>query len=144
MKKLLTEIKQGRVEECFPSEESCLEFIASQKWQDGFVCRNCGHDNYCKGKSPHSRRCTRCKHEESATAHTIFHNSRIPLQKAFMIISMICDKPEISSYKISDALNIRQMTCWKFKKKITTCMEQQLDLSDYEKLKKLMSGKTTA
>lgn len=109
---------------CFPDEASCLEFLADAKWSSGFVCRKCGHSNFCKGKTPYSRRCTRCKHEESATSHTVFHNCRIPLTKAFKMSFLVCDKPEISTYKLSRQLETRQMTCWKFKKKILDCIEE--------------------
>lgn len=108
--------------ECFPTEESCLQFLADYKWKDGFICRKCGHDNFCKGKKPHSRRCTRCKAEESATAHTVFHKCKIPLADAFRLAQLVCSNPEISSYEISRIFDKRQMTCWKFKTKITECL----------------------
>ncbi|MCK4287884.1 MAG: transposase [Bacteroidales bacterium] len=57
----------------FSDENKCLQYLADLKWKDGFVCRKCGHTNFCKGKTPFSRRCTKCKHDESATSHTVFH-----------------------------------------------------------------------
>lgn len=113
----------------FDSEEKCLEYIAEEKWKQGFVCRKCGHTNYCRGRKPSSRRCTRCKSEESATAHTIFHRCRIPLTEAFKIAYLVCEDPRISSYEISRELDRRQMTCWKFKKKVIDCIEQNGDFS---------------
>ena len=56
----------------FKSDEKALQFIAGIKWEGGFTCRKCGNTNFCDGKSPYSRRCTKCKTEESATAHTLF------------------------------------------------------------------------
>ena len=105
-------------EEHFDTEEKCLAYLAEEKWKEGFVCRKCGHTNFCKGKKPHSRRCTRCKTEESATAHTIFHKCKFPLTEAFRITYLVCHNPDISSIKISEEINLRHMTCWKFKKKI--------------------------
>jgi len=102
----------------FADEEACLALLAEEKWRNGFVCRKCGHDNFCHGKKPFSRRCTRCKTEESATAHTAFHRCKIPLVEAFQIAFVICSNPEISTYEISRMTEIRQMTCWKFKSKI--------------------------
>ena len=111
--------------ESFNSEESCLELIASQKWAGGYKCRKCGHENYCKGKTPYSRRCTRCKHEESATSHTIFHRCRIDLSEAFRMVYMVCSDPSISTYELSRQLEIRQMTCWKLKSKLMECLENK-------------------
>ncbi len=120
-------------DEHFDSDEKCMEFLADEKWKDGFTCRKCGHGNYCKGKRPHSRRCTRCKSEESATAHTIFHKCKFPLTEAFKITYLVCHTPEISSSRISEQLNIRQMTCWKFKKKISECIDSRGDINLFEK-----------
>lgn len=112
----------------YSTHEACLRFLAESKWRDGFVCRHCGHTNYCEGKTPYSRRCTRCKREESATAHTIFHRCRIHLPDAFRITYLVCGDAEISTYELSRRLNLRQMTCWKFKKKISECLEKRADL----------------
>ncbi len=106
----------------FPDPDSCYAFLAEAKWRAGFVCKKCGNDNYCQGKTPHSRRCTRCKHDESATAHTPFHGCRLPLDTAFRMAYEVCCRPEISSYKLAEAHQIRQMTCWKLKKKIMECI----------------------
>ena len=126
----------------FDSDMKCLAYLANEKWKDGFICRKCGHNNYCKGKKSYSRRCTKCKSEESATAHTIFHKCKFPLAEAFKITYLVCHKPEISSYKISDQLKIRQMTCWKFKKKIMDCIDSRGDINllDKESLKKDLLG----
>ena len=103
--------------------EQCLKVIADEKWQDGFECRKCGRTNYCQGKTPYSRRCTTCKTDESATAHTIFHRCRIPITDAFEIAYLVCGSPKMSSYELSRRLETRQMTCWKFKKRIMECIE---------------------
>ncbi len=134
MNKYFGKLTDESFENCFPDEESCLSFLAEQKWKDGFVCRKCGHTNYCSGKSPYSRRCTKCKHEESAPAHTIFHNCRIPLNKAFKIAFLVCKDPDVSTYKLSQKIETRQMTCWKFKKKIIQCLTNNLKITDFEKI----------
>ena len=109
--------------ELFNDKEKTLEFIAGVKWKEGFVCRKCGNTNYCEGKSTASRRCTRCKTEESATAHTLFHNIKFPINKAFYIAYNVCvEGKEISSYNYSNQLGLNQMTCWKFRKRIKECI----------------------
>lgn len=117
------EISAPQAEELFNDGKKVMRFVADVKWKDGFVCRSCGHTNYCEGKTPHSRRCTRCKKEESATAHTIFHNIKFPVNKAFYIAYNVCVLGnEFSSYNFSDQLGLNQMTCWKFRKRIQNCM----------------------
>ena len=117
------EISPELAQELFEDSNKALKFIADLKWVDGFVCKKCGHTNYCEGKSPSSRRCTRCKKEESATSHTLFHNCKFPINKAFFIAYTVCiEGKEISSYNYSDQLGLNQMTCWKFRKRIKDCV----------------------
>ncbi len=109
----------------FSSEDDCMKFIADKKWEGGFVCRKCGHTNFCKGKRLHSRRCTRCKTEESATAHTIFHRCHIPITEALRIVYMVCHDPSVSTYELSRLLDLRQMTCWKLKSRLVECIRNR-------------------
>lgn len=126
----------------FDSESKCLQILAEEKWKDGFVCRFCGHLHYCEGKKPFSRRCTRCKKEESATAHTIFHHCKIALPDAFRLVYAVCNTPTVSTLELSEQLNMRQMTCWKFKKKVMSCIDARKDVSEQGKveLKQIILG----
>ncbi|NOR86704.1 MAG: hypothetical protein GQ527_03755 [Bacteroidales bacterium] len=117
-----------RFEGEFSSNEKCLAYLANQKWSDGFICKKCGHTNSCDGRKPYTRRCTKCKHQESATANTVFHGCKIPLPEAFKLTFLVCHNPHISSHEISRVIDIRQMTCWKFKKKITECIDDRGDI----------------
>jgi hypothetical protein len=128
--KLFKSIDPTQFDNLFDSDEKALAFLAEEKWKEGFVCRFCGNDNYCKGKSVFSRRCTRCKKEESVTAHTMFHRCKIPLTDAMKIAYMVCHRPGISTYEISREMETRQMTCWKFKKKIMECIESKGKITD--------------
>lgn len=118
----------------FESDDACLGFLANLKWADGFTCRKCGNTNSCPGKAPHSRRCTKCKSEESATTGTIFHNCKFPVSKAFYIAYHVCKgKEEISTYEFARRLSLRQMTCWNFKNKISISLSQMENLTNNEK-----------
>jgi hypothetical protein len=122
LKELIGHLSPDRFRESFKSQEECLEILAHAKWADGFVCRNCGNDKYCQGRLPFSRRCTRCKKDESATANTIFHHCRIDLPKAFEIAFMVCGSPNVPASEISQILETRHMTCLNFKKRILNCL----------------------
>lgn len=122
------------LEAFFQSDEKCLEFISNLKWEEGFVCRKCGNPNWCNGKTPFSRRCTKCKSEESAAAGTIFHNCKFPISKAFYIAYHVCKaREEISTYEFARRLSLRQMTCWNFKTKIQSALKSMEGLTETEK-----------
>jgi tRNA(Ile2) C34 agmatinyltransferase TiaS len=126
----------NKFEEVFIDDESCLSLLSDLKWEKPYVCTKCGNTNYCRGKNKYSRRCTRCKKEESPTANTIFHRCKFPLKKAFEIVLLACQVPAMSSYKISDQIELRHMTCYNFRKKILNCHDKS-DESDF--LRKLLS-----
>jgi len=128
------ELDAKRLEELFQSDEKCYEFLADIKWSEGFTCRKCGNTNYCPGKTPFSRRCTKCKTEESSSAGTIFHNCKFPISKAFYIAYNVCKgKEDLSTYEYARRLSLRQMTCWNFKTKIQQALQQMDSLTDREK-----------
>ncbi len=127
-------LTKDELDQLFQSDEKCLEFIASMKWGKEFECRKCGNGNFCAGKTPYARRCTKCKSEESATAGTIFHNCKFPVSKAFYIAFQVCKGNEpLSTYEFARRLSLRQMTCWNFKSKITAALDALTHLSDEEK-----------
>jgi len=129
------ELTREKLEELFSSDEKCFEFLAELKWSNGFTCKKCGNTNYCEGKTPHSRRCTKCKSEESASSGTIFHNCKFPVSKAFYIAYNVCKgKEDISTYEFARRLSLRQMTCWNFKTKIRHAVEGMDSLSIGEKI----------
>jgi hypothetical protein len=129
LRSLFVSMDTSRFKESFDSDEKCLQLLADSKWQDGFVCRKCGKTNFGKGKSPFSRRCTSCKSEESATAHTIFHHCRIGLPLAFEIVYRVCGTPGVAASSLSQLLETRHMTCLKFKKKILECVSSHGDFA---------------
>ena len=135
MSKIFNEnLSQEQLEEMFHKDEKCLEFLAGIKWANGFVCKKCGNTNYCAGKEPFSRRCTKCKAKESATNGTIFHGVKFPISKAFYIAYNVCKgKDELSSYEFGRRLSLRQMTCWNFKTKIQHALRGMASLSDKER-----------
>jgi hypothetical protein len=122
------------LESLFSSDDACLEFLADLKWSVGFTCRKCGNTNSCPGKAPHSRRCTKCKSEESATTGTIFHHCKFPVSKAFYIAYHVCKgKEDLSSYELARRLSLRQMTCWNFKTKTIQALGHMPELTENEK-----------
>lgn len=107
----------------FPDDDSCFEYLASRKWNDGFRCERCGNGNYCKGKLKHTRQCTKCRYQASPTSNTLFHKVKFPILKAFYIVYfMSTNKKGISSTELSRKLSLGQKTCWGFKRKVMKAM----------------------
>jgi hypothetical protein len=110
----------------YPDKESCNLFLSELKWKHGYACRKCKNTQYYPGHIPYSRRCSKCSYEESVTSYSIFHNTRIPINKAFYMVFLIyTTKGKISSHKLSEILNMRQSTCWTYGSRIKTVMEER-------------------
>lgn len=108
----------------FPDDRSCMKYLSGIKWQNGFVCKKCGHTHYCKGNKEFDRQCTKCSHIESPTAGTLFHKVKFPIVKAFWIVYyMSTSKKGISSTELSRKLQLRQKTAWLFQRKVKEAMK---------------------
>jgi hypothetical protein len=108
----------------FSTDESCYQYLSDIKWKNDYQCAKCGHRKYFSGKQPCSRCCSKCKYAESVTAHGLFHKMKFPLRKAFYIVFMVVTgKKGISSYELGRKLDLRQKTCWQFKRKVMEAMK---------------------
>ncbi len=112
----------------FPDEESCYNYLEEIKWEEGYVCKKCGHTNYCSGRKPYSRRCTTCcKYDESPTAGTMFDKCKFSLHLAFHIVFKLSTRKKgMSSPELSHEFDLRQMTCWEFKRKVQQAMRSSM------------------
>lgn len=121
-----TELDFEEFSKIYPDKDTCNQFLADLKWKQGYSCRKCKNKHYYNGHIPYSRRCSKCSYEESVTSYSIFHNIRIPVNKAFYIVYLIyTTKGKVSSHRISEVLNMRQSTCWTYGSRVKTAMEEK-------------------
>lgn len=111
----------------FKEDSDCYEYLSLIKWENGFICRKCNYDKYYKGKKPFSRRCLRCKYDESPTANTMFNKLKFSILIAFHIAFKISTKKKgMSSLELNSEFELRQKTCWAFKRKVQLAMKSSL------------------
>jgi hypothetical protein len=121
-----TEMDFEEFSKIYPNKETCNQFLADLKWKNGYHCRKCKHTEYYTGHTAFSRRCSKCSYEESVTSYSIFHNTRIPINKAFYMVYLIyTTKGKVSSHKLSEMLEMRQSTCWNYSARVKTAMEEK-------------------
>lgn len=108
----------------FKTDEHCYQHLAEFKWKNGYCCVKCGNEKYHQGKLPHARECNQCHYDESPTANNLFHKVKFGLHKAFYLTFLVStSKKGISTYELSRKLDLRQKTCWLFKRKVTEAMK---------------------
>ena len=106
------------VMERFPDQESCIEHLERIRWGDKPVCPHCGCVEVKQKNEDGVGRvgrynCTACKASFKVTQGTMFHGTKIPLQKWFLAISLILNaKKSLSSCQLSRDLALNQKTAW--------------------------------
>lgn len=100
--------------EYFKDEQTCLAYLAQQRWQGNIECPHCCHNKIYTLKGQVKRyKCAVCRKQFTAKANTVFEDSKLPLRKWFAAIYLILGhKKGISSYQLARDLNITQKTAW--------------------------------
>ncbi len=100
----------------FHSEEFCHSFLKNMFWGEGrenMKCPKCGSVHITEFSDVKKNRCKDCKLEFSIRKNTIFDNSKISLQKWFMVIFLVnSNKRGASSHDIGRKVGITQKTAW--------------------------------
>src|SRR3990172_2035138 len=121
------------VHHSFATQEKCLDYLEKMRWPKGEVCCiACGSLKVSRitrkaGKNKQTRlyQCLEpeCKHQFSATAGTIFHDSHLPLDKWFLAIALICEaKKGISANQLKRHLGVNYRTAWHLAHRIREAM----------------------
>jgi transposase-like protein/predicted RNA-binding Zn-ribbon protein involved in translation (DUF1610 family) len=110
----------------FQSEEQCRAALFKLRWANGFVCPACGHEKFYPMKRGNKCHCSKCGHQESVTAHTIFHGSHTPLTKWFIVLFMMShDKRGVSAKKVASDIKVSYPTAWLMLHKIRKAMSDR-------------------
>jgi len=107
----------------FPTQKDCIDHLENLKWKGEPTCP------YCKSKKHHSypsefrHYCHNCKTSYRVTIGTIFHDTRLPLQKWFLAICLILNaKKGISSRQLARDLDVNKDTAWSMQMRVRRAM----------------------
>ncbi len=115
----------------FPDQESCIKYLEQKRWNNKPVCPYCQSENTNPLKSENRFRhhCNGCRKSFSVTIGTIFEDSRLPLQKWFLAISLMLNaKKGISSRQLARDLELPVKTAWSVNHRIRKAMKQDSGL----------------
>ncbi len=111
----------------FPDEQSCIDFLAVQKWGDihKATCPHCKNNKTYRFTNGKRYSCSHCKKQFSVRYGTIFEGSNLSLLKWFMAIYLFTSlKKGISSVQLSKYIEVTQKTAWFMLQRIRYSMEQ--------------------
>ena len=97
----------------FKSEETCISYLAQQRWGATACCPHCGNTKAWKTNRGYTCAAKECSKKFSVTSGTIFENTKLPLRLWFATIYLCtANKKGISSLSVSRQLGITQKTAW--------------------------------
>ena len=106
------------VMERFPDQESCIDYLERIRWRNKPVCPHCESKDVVRKKEEGVGRvgrynCHDCNASFKVTCGTVFHGTKIKLQKWFLAISLIVNaKKSLSSCQLARDLDLNQKTAW--------------------------------
>ncbi len=120
-----------QVMERFPYQEACIQHLEDTRWGNKTLCPKCNAEDIVRKNKQGEGRigrwcCNECKASFKVTSRTIFHGTKIPLQKWFLAISLIANaKKGLSSCQFTRDLCLKQKTTWRIMMKIRTEMAKE-------------------
>jgi len=111
------------LEDRFPTEEACRNYLMQLRWPEGFVCprcRNCGGWPATRGRII----CCECRYQASVTTGTIFQDTRKPLRMWFRAIwHVTSQKNGASAMSLQQVLGLGSyQTAWTWLHKLRRAM----------------------
>lgn len=106
------------------TQEKCIQYLEQKHWNGIPTCP------YCKSKksSPKKFRytCLSCSNSYSVMVGTVFENTKLPLYKWFMAISIFLSaKKGISSMQLSRDISVNKNTAWLLQMKIRAALDDR-------------------
>lgn len=117
-----------KIMETFPDQEACIAYLERLRWQGSPECPHCESDNVRRRNESDTGligryNCHTCKSTFKVTHGTLFHRTKIPLQKWFVAIGLMANaKKSLSSCQLARDLGLQQKTAWRMMMAIRTEM----------------------
>ncbi len=119
-----------KIFEKFPTKKSCIEHLEKTVWSAGPICPYCfSTTKITKQKNENRFHCNACQTGFSVTVNTIFHDTKLPLQKWFLAISLMLNaKKGISAKQLQRDISVSYKTAWYMAMRIRRAMIDQKEM----------------
>jgi transposase-like protein len=112
--------------ELYPDQGSCIEHLEQVRWHGKAICPYCQSPKNTSLPEEKRHHCNTCNTSFSVTVGTIFHHTRLPLQKWFLAVTLILNAQKgISSRQLARDLKVNKDTAWRISMKICEAMSEQ-------------------
>lgn len=113
----------------FPTQEDCIVYLEKVKWKEKARCPYCSSINASKMRNELRYHCNNCNTSYSVTVGTIFHKTKVDLQKWFLAISIILNaRKGVSARQLARRIGVNKNTAWYMGIRIRKAMIEDRDL----------------
>jgi transposase-like protein len=110
----------------YPTQEACILHLETARWHGIPVCPYCKSTKVSPAPKELRHHCNNCNTTFSVTVGTIFHKTKMDLQKWFVAISIVINaKKGISARQLGRDLEINKDTAWYMAMRIRRAMVEQ-------------------
>lgn len=107
----------------FPDQEACIKHLEQARWGNTPICAYCKSDNTYPLRGELRHHCNTCRKSFSVTIGTIFHDTRLPMQKWFLLITLMLNaKKGLSACQAARDIEVRRATVWSMMHRIRKAM----------------------
>ncbi|MBA3829865.1 MAG: IS1595 family transposase [Taibaiella sp.] len=98
----------------FPTQASCIKHLEHVRWNERPVCPYCQSTNQSPLPKENRYHCNTCNTTFSVTVGTIFHKTKMDLQKWFLAIALTLNaKKGISARQLARDIEVTKDTAWR-------------------------------
>ncbi|OGK19155.1 hypothetical protein A3B50_02860 [Candidatus Roizmanbacteria bacterium RIFCSPLOWO2_01_FULL_40_42] len=108
----------------FSNEQACINYLEKVRWGDTRTCPHCNSTKTYRYADGRLFKCGECRKQFTVRLGTIFGESKVPLQKWFLVIYLATSlKKGISSIQVHKYAGVTQKTAWFMLQRIRSAIE---------------------
>jgi len=109
----------------FSSQETCIQYLEGLRWQNEPECPYCKSKQSSQRKGTHRHQCNNCNSSYSVLVGTIFEDTKLPLFKWFLAISLMLNaKKGLSALQLGRDIGVNRKTAWYLQMRIRKAMQE--------------------
>jgi transposase-like protein len=113
----------------FPDHESCIKHLEKVKWSNIAKCPYCNSTNATPAPKELRYHCNNCNTTFSVTVGTVFHDTKLDLQKWFLAVSLVLNaKKGISARQLARDIEVTKDTAWYMQMRLRRALVEYGDL----------------
>lgn len=108
----------------FSSQEACIQYLEGLRWQNEPECPYCKSKQSSQRKDTYRHQCNNCNSSYSVLVGTIFEDTKLPLFKWFLAISLMLNaKKGLSALQLGRDIGVNRKTAWYLQMRVRKAMQ---------------------